>query len=244
MIWRLLRSSKSREQKNDAPSSPSAKIRSLTVWAIVDLPVPANPFSQKTGDLSKSSAHNSISLRTLSRVPLRQPRRLPWRYSAPFARRHWFRTESSAVRCVGERRLTIDDGESDLCPGCPSYRQAGFCNNNPRAHHHYTVLIVHCLLLRYLSPCWSFSGSMVILFWSAANLVLENGIPEILRQSRDSQHVYFLFLVSLGIDELVEGFRLVPDRAEVTGRRLTLSSIRVRKMLPTTHAGVLARGYS
>jgi len=126
MNWRSLLSWKSREQKNEAPSSPSARIRSLTVWAIVDLPVPASPFSQKTGDLSKFLAQDSISLRTPSRVPLRQPRRLPWRYSAPRARRHWFSTDSSAVRCMGERIPAENVGGSYLCPRYPSLRQPSF----------------------------------------------------------------------------------------------------------------------
>ena len=77
MKRRSLRSSKSREQKKEAPSSPSVKTCSLTVWAIVDLPVPASPFSQKTGDFLKSPIHDSISFRTVSRVPLRQPLRSP-----------------------------------------------------------------------------------------------------------------------------------------------------------------------
>ena len=46
MVRRLLRSSKSREQKKEAPSSPSAKVLSAMVCAIVLLPVPASPFSQ------------------------------------------------------------------------------------------------------------------------------------------------------------------------------------------------------
>ena len=77
MKRRLLRSSKSCEQKKDAPSNPSANIRSLTVWAIVDLPVPASPFSQNTGDLLKSLARDPISPRMVPRVPLRQPLRSP-----------------------------------------------------------------------------------------------------------------------------------------------------------------------
>ena len=44
--WRLLRSSKSDEQKKEAPSRPSAKTLSATVCAIVVFPVPASPFSQ------------------------------------------------------------------------------------------------------------------------------------------------------------------------------------------------------
>ena len=44
--WRLLRSSKSREQKNEAPSRPSANARSAIVCAMVLFPVPASPFNQ------------------------------------------------------------------------------------------------------------------------------------------------------------------------------------------------------
>jgi len=57
---------KSWDQKKDAASRPSADTRSLTVWAIVDLPVPASPFSQKTGDRLKSSAHDPILSSSLS----------------------------------------------------------------------------------------------------------------------------------------------------------------------------------
>jgi len=46
MKWRLLRSSKSREQKNEAPSHPSANSLSAMVWAMVLFPVPASPFNQ------------------------------------------------------------------------------------------------------------------------------------------------------------------------------------------------------
>ena len=51
-------------------------------------------------------------------------------------------------------------------------------------------------------------------------MVLENDIPEILRQSRDRQRVYFSFHVSVGYDQLMEGFRLVSDRAKVAERKL------------------------
>ena len=73
----LLRSSKPLEQKNDAPRRPSANILFETVCAIVDFPVPARPFSQKIGDLLKSRVQCSISFKTHSRVPLRQPCRSP-----------------------------------------------------------------------------------------------------------------------------------------------------------------------
>ena len=77
MSWRLLRSSKPLEQKNDAPRQPSANSLSETVCAMVDFPVPASPLSQKTGDRLESSVQLSISAKTLPRVPFRQPRRFP-----------------------------------------------------------------------------------------------------------------------------------------------------------------------
>jgi len=46
MKWRLLLSSKSREQKKEAPSWPSAKTLSAIVCAMVLFPVPTSPFSQ------------------------------------------------------------------------------------------------------------------------------------------------------------------------------------------------------
>src|ERR1700753_2105488 len=44
--WRFLRSSKSLEQKKEAPSRPSANVLSAIVWAMVLFPVPARPFNQ------------------------------------------------------------------------------------------------------------------------------------------------------------------------------------------------------
>jgi hypothetical protein len=37
-----------RLQKKLAPNNPTAKFRSAMVWAMVDLPVPANSLNQKT----------------------------------------------------------------------------------------------------------------------------------------------------------------------------------------------------
>ena len=54
MSLRLLRSSKSREQKKEAPSCPLANILSATVSAIVVFPVPASPFNQYAGGESGS----------------------------------------------------------------------------------------------------------------------------------------------------------------------------------------------
>ena len=96
----------------------------------------------------------------------------------------------------------------------------------------------------------SFSNPAVIsAIRGAADLVLENDIAEILRQSRDGQHVCFSFHVSPGCDACVEGFRLVPDGAEVTGRELALfvigadSRCSLEQPLPTARAGALARGH-
>ena len=82
IAWRLLRPSKSREQKKLAPSFPSAKDLSANVWAIVDFPVPARPFSQKTCWPDLPVNHCSISQRTSFLVPLRHPCLSPQRYPA------------------------------------------------------------------------------------------------------------------------------------------------------------------
>ena len=82
MARMLLLSSKSREQKKLAPSFPSTKPISVNVWAIVDFPVPANPFSQKTGWTFSSINHCSICKRTSFLVPLRHPFLSPQRYPA------------------------------------------------------------------------------------------------------------------------------------------------------------------
>ena len=78
---RLLRSSKSREQKKLAPSFPSSKAVSANDWAMVDFPVPARPLSQKTRWVPLFSSQRSISLRTSFLVPFRHaclfPQRCP-----------------------------------------------------------------------------------------------------------------------------------------------------------------------
>ena len=98
MKWRSLRSSRSREQKKEAPSCPSANTLSAIVCAMVLFPVPANPFNQYTGGLLKSLVQSSISSRTAMRVPFRQPLRLPCRYSAACAQRIPFSMAASAVK--------------------------------------------------------------------------------------------------------------------------------------------------
>lgn len=60
-------------------------------------------------------AQDSISFSTVSRVPLRQPRRSPWRCSAPCARRRLFDTDWSAVGRVS-RLVRNREMESDLRP--------------------------------------------------------------------------------------------------------------------------------
>ena len=79
IAWRLLRSSKSREQKKLAPSFPSANAASANVWAMVDFPVPAGPFSQKTCWSDSVINQCSISQRTSFLVPLRHPCLFPQR---------------------------------------------------------------------------------------------------------------------------------------------------------------------
>ena len=82
IVWRLLRSSKSREQKKLAPSFPSAKVVSANVWAMVDFPVPARPLSQKTRWPRSLVSQSPISLRTSFLVPFRHPGLFPHRCPA------------------------------------------------------------------------------------------------------------------------------------------------------------------
>ena len=82
IAWRLLLFSKSREQKKLAPSVPFAKAVSANVCAMVDFPVPARPFSQKTCWPDWPVDHCSISQITSFLVPLRHPCRFPLQYPA------------------------------------------------------------------------------------------------------------------------------------------------------------------
>ena len=113
--WRLLRSSKSREQKNEAPSCPSTNVLSAIVWAIVVFPVPASPFNQKMGRPMKGlPIQKPISSRTVTRVPFRQPLRSPDLNSAPCAQRKLLRTVASSLRHFCQACMTENRGCSDL----------------------------------------------------------------------------------------------------------------------------------
>jgi len=77
--------------------------------------------------------------------------------------------------------------------------------------------------------------------------VLEEDIPQVVCQSRDSCDVAFLLDVSLGCNAIVERPCLVPDGFEIAGRGLIvgLGSFRplTRIVLSAAHAGALARGH-
>ena len=96
---RLLRSSKSREQKKLAPSFPFLKVVSANDWAMVDFPVPARPLSQKTRWLPSFSNQHSISLRTSFLVPFRHLCLFPQRCPAFAAGCRRSRRAKSADRC-------------------------------------------------------------------------------------------------------------------------------------------------
>jgi len=86
-------------------------------------PVPANPFSQKTGGRLKSLVHSSISSRTALRVPFRHPLRSPssCRYSAPSAPRKSSRTSASAVEGPRQSPATGTGKQSNLPPAERGY---------------------------------------------------------------------------------------------------------------------------
>ena len=100
IIWRLLRFSKSREQKKLAPSFPFSNVVSANDWAMVDFPVPARPLSQKTRWLPSFPNQCSISSRTSSLVPFRHPCLFPQRWPA------------FAVGCRRSRRTRSADSYS------------------------------------------------------------------------------------------------------------------------------------
>ena len=85
IIWRLLRSSKFREQKKLAPSFPFSAVVSANDCAMVDFPVPARPLSQKTRWPRLLASQWSMSLRTSLLVPFRHPCLFPQRYPASAA---------------------------------------------------------------------------------------------------------------------------------------------------------------
>ena len=146
----MLLSSKSREQKNDAPSWPFEKILSAIVCAMVVFPVPANPFNQKTGGLSKSRVQSSISSKMTLRVPMRQPPRSPCRYSAACAQRIPLMTAASAIGFTSDHRHRKRNAfRPELCRrGVITFTWIEKGN----AHHQFAPLIIdyrslHNLLL-------------------------------------------------------------------------------------------------
>jgi len=138
MKRRLLLSLKSREQKKEAPSCPSANNLSAMVCAIVLFPVPASPLSQYTGGLLKSFDQCSISSRMALRVLLRQFLRLPWRYSASCAQRKLLTTTASAVGGSCQASIIENGGNSDL----GSMKRGYFIRPNAEGGHSLLVGIL------------------------------------------------------------------------------------------------------
>ena len=84
-------------------------------------------------------------------------------------------------------------------------------------------MIVHCLLLCHLSEHPSFSGPVVVsTFLDYTHPVLEEDIPEVVCQSRDSCDIPFLLDISLSCNAVVENPCLVPDGFEIAGGELIL----------------------
>jgi hypothetical protein len=52
------------------------------------------------------------------------------------------------------------------------------------------------------------------------HLVLEEGVPDIFRHSGHSLNVVLTFLVSLGVDAIVERVPVIPDQPESARREL------------------------
>ena len=171
MNWRSFRSSKSREQKKEAPSRPSANILSAKVCAIVLFPVPASPFSQYTGDLPKSLVHSSVSSRTAPRVPLRHPLRLPCRYSAPCAQGKLLRTAASAIGSLCQATVIVN--RRILQPGSCKWVISFARTKKGDTHHLFALLVVDYSLLQHLLSLSILTKAL----GSKTNLVFANGPP-------------------------------------------------------------------
>ena len=95
-----------REKKRLAPSNPRSSVSSATVCAIVDFPIPANPFNQNIGGVLGSgfSIHALISCKIACQVPSKhvfRALRLPELWLACSARGR----ESKSLACSGEQPI-------------------------------------------------------------------------------------------------------------------------------------------
>ena len=125
MRRRLFRSSKSREQKNEAPSCPSAKTLSAIVWAIAVFPVRASPFNQYTGDASEFLAHSSILSKIALRVPFRQPLQLSCHNSTCCEQGKPSRTAASSAGRLGQAPMIENGMCSNLSSAGRSFHLRG-----------------------------------------------------------------------------------------------------------------------
>ena len=166
MKWRLLRSSKSREQKKEAPSCPSTNTLSAIVCAMVLFPVPANPFSQYTGGLLKLLIQSSISFRTTPRVPFRQPLRSPCRYSAACAQRMLLRTTASAIGSLCQAPTIKTE---DVLTWVLENKVILFARTQKgNEAHHWFVPFVSCHLVHQLL----FMSTLRRVLWLETNLII------------------------------------------------------------------------
>jgi len=172
MSLRSLRSSKSREQKKEAPSRPSASSLFAIVCAMALFPVPASPFNHKTGDLSGPLVQSSISPRTVSQVPFRQPPRSPSRYPAPCAQWKLARTNASAIATSCQASV-VESGDGltwtlprEVISFVPSRTREG------KAYYQLTSSVVISLLLGNLVT----SSTRMGLSRSWTNPVIDYGL--------------------------------------------------------------------
>jgi len=67
----------------------------------------------------------------------------------------------------------------------------------------------------------------------SADLVLENGVPQVLREFRHSMYIGIIFLVPRGAGARVQRMQFVPNALESAGMRLALTLVGNGRVIPT-----------
>ena len=131
------------------------------------------------GDLLKSLAQNSISSRTVSRVPFRQPLRPPCRYSAPMAQQKALSTVFSPIGYyVRDLFLKVECFLTWILSGGVI---SLVWTQNGNTYHLFTPLVIHCCLLCCLLPLLILRR--VCQLW--ANLVVIHSLLKTLKEAID-----------------------------------------------------------
>jgi len=105
-------------------------------------------------------------------------------------------------------------------PGSHDQHQTRPRSIEPTTHNQPVVLIIHRPLLGHLSKRSNFGDNGRISF-AFIHLIVDDGVPDIVRHCGRGLDIVFTFLVVLGIDEIVERIPAIPNQPESTRRELT-----------------------